>query len=141
MNKIKLIFAFLLITATAFSQTQGVAFTTVGKGVATPFVTDYHCLGINVSGLGWGSGFEGKRFTTGMTEFSFGLYSDSLTSDKLKNLSKAIYQQAVNKDAAPFDYKKQLDAAAMYAQAGIAVNVDYNWGGFAFQGKKFGNCV
>lgn len=138
MNKIKLIFAFLLITATAFSQTQGVAFTTVGKGVATPFVTDYHCLGINVSGLGWGSGFEGKRFTTGMTEFSFGLYSDSLTSDKLKNLSKAIYQQAVNKDAAPFDYKKQLDAAAMYAQAGIAVNVDYNWGGFAFQGKKFG---
>lgn len=138
MNKIKLIFAFLLITATAFSQTQGVAFTTVGKGVATPFVTDYHCLGINVSGLGWGSGFEGKRFTTGMTEFSFGLYSDSLTSDKLKNLSKAIYQQAVNKDAASFDYKKQLDAAAMYAQAGIAVNVDYNWGGFAFQGKKFG---
>ncbi len=138
MNKVILIVAFICAAFSGISQTQGVAFSTVGKGVATPFVTDYHCLGINVSGLGWGTGFEGKRFTTGMTEFSFGLYSDSLTSDKLKNLSKALYQQATNKDQTPFDYQKQIDAAAMYAQAGIAVNVDYNWGGFAFQSPKFG---
>ncbi|MCC6700006.1 MAG: hypothetical protein IT221_00685 [Fluviicola sp.] len=128
------LFSVIIVNA----QTQGVAFPTVGKGVATPFVTDYHCLGINVSGLGWGTGYEGKRFTTGTSEFGFGIFSDSLDSKKLKNLSSAIYKQAVDKNAAPFDYKQQIEAAAMYAQAGIAVNVDYNWMGLAFQGKKFG---
>jgi hypothetical protein len=44
---------FLLIALLAKSQTQGVAFTSLGKGAITPFVTDYHCLGIKADGTLW----------------------------------------------------------------------------------------
>jgi hypothetical protein len=120
------------------AQTQSVAFPTVGKGVATPFVTDYHCLGINVSGLGWGTGYEGKKFTAGSTEFGFGIYSDSLNAQKLKNLSRTLWDQARNKDDEPINYQQQLAAAADYAEAGINIFVDFNWAGFAYQSEKFG---
>ena len=73
-----LIFGCLLFQVDLFAQTQGVAYPAVGKGVATTFVTDYHSNGINSSMLGWGTGYEGKRFTMGTTEFSLGLYSDQL---------------------------------------------------------------
>lgn len=128
------IFSILKLNA----QTQSVAFPTVGKGVATPFVTDYHALGINVSGLGWGTGYSGKRFTMGSSEFGFGMYSDSLNADKLKNLSKTLWNQVRNKDENQIDYKKQLEAAGDYAQAGISIFLDYNWAGFSFQNEKFG---
>lgn len=129
---------FLLLSSTTFSQIQGVAFPTVGKGVATPFVTDYHCLGINVSGLGWGTGFEGKRFTTGATEFGFGVFSDSLNSKKLRNFTSTFYNGIRNKDPQAIDFEKQKESAANYAEAGLAINVDFNYMGFAFQGEKFG---
>ena len=133
----------LLLTAIAFAfsvnaQTQGVAFPTVGKGVATPFVTDYHCLGINVSGLGWGTGYQGKRFTVGTAEFGFGIYSETLNSQKLRNLSKTLYNQATNRESSTIDYKQQLSAAGDYAESGVSVFLDFNWAGFAFQSEKFG---
>lgn len=124
--------------SSAFSQTQSVAFPTVGKGVATPFVTDYHSLGINVSALGWGTGYEGKRFTMGSSEFGFGIYSDQLNADKLKNLSKTLWSHVTNKDQSQPNYQQQLDAAADYAEAGISIFVDFNWAGFSFQSEKLG---
>jgi hypothetical protein len=136
----KTVFNLLLVligTFSAYSQTQSVAFTAVGKGVATPFLTDYHCLGINVSGLGWGTGFENKKFTIGSSEFGFGMYSDSLNSERLRNLSRSIVNKATGKSSS-FNFGQQADAAAMYAQAGVSIFADFNWGGFAFQGKKFG---
>lgn len=66
-----------------YSQGQGIAYPAVGRGVATTFVTDYHALGINTSALGWGTGYEKKRFTTGSSEFGFSFHSDNLSSDKL----------------------------------------------------------
>ena len=133
---------FLLISIFTFSytysQTQGVAFSTVGKGVSTPFVTDYHALGINVAALGMGTGYSGKRFTVGSTEFNFGLYSEQLTSDKLKNLTRTIYRQAVSKGKENIDYEAQKSAAAEYAEAGVGLTFDFNWAGFAFQNEKFG---
>ncbi len=128
----------LIFSSNFYSQTQSIAFPTVGKGVATAFVTDYHCLGINVSGLGWGSGVPNKRFTVGASEFGFGIFSDSLNSDKLRSLSKTIYQQATRKGDQPIDYQKQREAAANYAEAGISIFADFNWGGFSFQSEKFG---
>ena len=101
-QRILLLFAVALTTFFVQSQTQGVAFTTVGKGVATPFVTDYHCLGINASALGWGTGYADKRFTMGSSEFGFGIYSDNLTADKLKNLTKTLLNQARNNLYAPW---------------------------------------
>ncbi|HLP56335.1 MAG TPA: DUF5723 family protein [Fluviicola sp.] len=139
MKKYYSILVLALLTAGSIqAQTQSVAFPTVGKGVATPFVTDYHSLGINVSGLGWGTGYTGKRFTMGSSEFGFGIYSDSLTSDKLKNLTKLLYSQATNKEKEPIDYQKQLEAAGDYAQAGISIFLDFNWAGFSYQDEKFG---
>ena len=64
------------------SQTQGISYTAVGKGVATTFVTDYHSLGVNTSALGWKNEYD-KKFTMGMTEFNLGMYSDSLNVDRL----------------------------------------------------------
>ena len=137
-QRILLLFVAALTAFFVQAQTQGVAFTTVGKGVATPFVTDYHCLGINASALGWGTGYADKRFTVGSSEFGFGIYSDNLTADKLKNLSRTLWEQARNKDESTIDYDQQREAAADYAEAGISMFLDYNWAGFAFQNEKFG---
>jgi hypothetical protein len=122
-----------------FSQTQGIAYTTVGKGVATTFVTDYHCLGINNSALGWGTGYEKYKTTTGAFEMNGGMYSDALNSTKLKRFGYTIYKQ-IKKDSTTkdIDWNAQREAAAEYAEKGIAIDGQYNWGGFAFQSKRFG---
>lgn len=138
MHKFLLLSAFSFFGFTIFSQTQGSAYTAVGKGVATTFLTDYQCLGINTSALGWGTGYKDKRFTTGSSEFGFGIYSDELSSAKLKNLSKSLQNQLFGKNKDNFDWNQQKEAAASYAQSGIAIFADYNWAGFSFQGKKFG---
>lgn len=138
MMKIKLIILALLSFSVSFSQTQGVAFPTVGKGVATPFVTDYHALGINSSALGWRPRYAGKKFTTGTSEFAFSVSSDSLNSKKLENLTKTLYNAAQHKNPNEIDYKRQLEAVGDYAEAGIAINFDYNWLGFSYYNEKLG---
>lgn len=137
-HSILFILFFVISFSTLFSQTQSIAYPAVGKGVATTFVTDYHCLGINSSALGWGTGYQDKKFTMGTSEFGMGIYSDALTSDKLKNLYDGIKNNVLKKDTSKFDWQAQRDAAANYAQAGINVFFDYNWLGFSFQGKRFG---
>jgi hypothetical protein len=133
-----LIALFSFLTFNSFSQTQGVAYTAVGKGVATTFLTDYHCLGINSSALGWGSGYEGKRFTMGMTEFSLGIYSDNLDKNKLNKLYKTIRQDVFGGGGSNINWQEQSEAAADYLDAGIAIDASYNWLGFSFQSEKFG---
>ena len=130
------IFIFSLFNLSA--QTQGSAYTAVGKGVATTFVTDYHSLGINSSALGWGTGYEGKNFTLGLTEFSMGIYSDSLSSDKMSSLFKTIRNEALGKDVAPDDWKKQAQNAADYLSTGVSMDATYNWIGFSYQNEKLG---
>lgn len=137
-KKLLSLLAFIALCNIAAGQTQGIAYTAVGKGVATTFLTDYHCLGINSSALGWGTGYEGKRFTTGTSEFGFGIYSDALNSTKLKNLAKTIRMQFNGNSSNSFDWQAQRSAAGDYAQSGVSIFIDYNWAGFAFQGKKFG---
>jgi hypothetical protein len=132
------IFTFSVFTQ-LFSQTQSIAYTAVGKGVATTFLTDYQCLGVNVSALGWGSGYDRKKVTMGSTEFGFSLYSDALTSDKLRKLySNLTNSYFKNKEISAIDYNKQKEAVAMFAQSGVAFDVNYNWGGFAYQSKLLG---
>jgi hypothetical protein len=137
----KKLFKTLLATffiSSAFSQTQSVAYPAVGKGVSTTYVTDYHCLGINNSALGWGTGYDSKRVTIGSSEFGFGMYSDQLDAAKLKNLYNAVKGNLTGDNADSVDWNKQKEMAAVYAQAGVSMFLDYNWGGFSFQGKKFG---
>jgi hypothetical protein len=136
--KLKLFLVFFLTYSLSFSQTQGVAFPTVGKGVATPFVTDYHSLGINTSALGWKPRYAGKKFTTGTSEFAFGVSSPSLSSKKLQNLTSTLYNAAQHKNPKEVDYQRQLQSAGDYAESGVAINFDYNWLGFSYYGEKFG---
>ena len=131
-------FSILAISSVSFSQTQGVAYPAVGKGVATTFVTDYHSLGINSSTLGWGSGYDKKKFTTGMTEFNLGFYSDSLNAARLKKLYSAIRQDITGKDQDSMRWQEQKQFAQEYANAGLQLDFNYNWLGFAFQSEKFG---
>lgn len=125
-----------LIPNLYLAQTQGIAYTAVGKGVATTFLTDYHSLGINSSALGWGTGFEGKKFVFGATEFSAGISSPTLDKTRLRNAFNGIKDQIKGKDS--FSFADQRAAVADYAEAGITVNVNYNWFGAAFQGKLLG---
>ena len=137
--KFTLILAFLFLGIFSFSQTQSIAYTAVGKGVATTFLTDYQCLGVNVSALGWGSGYERKKVTMGSTEFGFSLYSDALTSEKLKKIYGNITKSYFSKnELSSIDYNKQKEAVALFAQSGVALDVNYNWGGFAYQSKLLG---
>ncbi len=139
MKKHLICYLFFLIFASfnVSAQTQGIAYPAVGKGVSTTFVTDYHCLGINSSALGWGTGYKNKKFTMGSSEFGFGIYSDALNSTKLNNLYFSIKSEITGKGT-PLTAEQQKSAAADYALAGVSVFLDYNWGGFSFQGKRFG---
>ncbi|MCH2224340.1 MAG: DUF5723 family protein [Crocinitomicaceae bacterium] len=128
----------ILLAGISNSQTQGISYTAVGKGVATTFVTDYHSLGINASSLGFGTGFEGKKTTFGMTEFNFGVYSDSLNVGKLKQLYSAVRQDISGKVEDPARWEQQREYAQEYLNSGIAMDFTYNWLGFSYQGEKFG---
>jgi heterodisulfide reductase subunit A-like polyferredoxin len=107
MKKIFLLSSFLSFIVCISAQTQGVAYTAVGKGVATTFLTDYQCLGINTSALGWGTGYEKKKMTMGSSEFGFGIYSDVLTSEKLKNFSNSV-QTSLNSGKFAKDSKMKI---------------------------------
>jgi len=136
----KPLFLFLLFAFSLFnlnSQTQGISYSAVGKGVATTFLSDYQCLGINSSALGWKPTYEGKKFTTGTSEFAFGIHSEALNADKLKNLYGSVKDKVFNRSTT-IDAAKQTEAIANYAQAGVSISFDYNWFGFAYQGKLFG---
>ncbi len=120
------------------AQTQGIAYEAVGKGAATTFVTDYHCLGINNSALGWGTGFKNKHFTMGLTEFGAGVYSDALNVGQLKNLYRSIKNTATNNSNSQFNWQQAQQNAGEYARAGVSMFANYNWFGFAYQNDKFG---
>jgi hypothetical protein len=137
--KFKLYFVFILFSSSSlFSQTQGIAYTAVGKGAATTFLSDYHCIGINASALGWDREYEKKRFTVGTSEFGFGIYSDALNVNNLRGLYRTIENQAVGSgtDQATRDQQKQF--AKDFANSNILINANYNWFGASFQSQKLG---
>ena len=134
---VSLLFAgFFAISVNA--QTQNSAYTAVGKGVATTFLTDYQCLGINNYALGWGTGFENTRFTMGTSELNVGIQSPTLNKERLKNAYQAIMNEVRGNNDEPFNVQQQIDAAQDYAEAGIAISANYNWFGASFQNEKFG---
>lgn len=131
---IALLFSSLLTQA----QTQNGAYTAIGKGVATTFLTDYQCLGVNTSMLGTGTGFEDKKFTLGTSEAAFSIYSPALTKENFINLRKSISNSITRKDEDNFNLVEQKESVANFAEKGININANYNWFGFSFQGEKFG---
>ena len=138
MKNLVLFICSILTAGITFSQTQYSAYTAVGKGVATTFLRDYQSLGINSSALGWGTGYDGKNFVMGTSEFAFGISSPELDKEKLKNFSSALWNQVRDKENSSFDMQAQKEAAADYANAGIAMSFDYNWFGGSFYNEKLG---
>lgn len=137
MKRFSLLTISFFFAFTSLSQTQGISYTAVGRGVATTFVTDYHALGINSSALGWGNRY-GKRFTAGSSEFNLGLYSDSLNVDKLRSLYTAVRKDITGKGDSDADWERQKQYAEEYARAGIVMDASFNWFGFSFHTEKFG---
>jgi hypothetical protein len=126
------------VSTNSFSQSQGISYKAVGKGVATTFVTDYQSLGINSSALGWVPEYKGKRFTAGSTEFGLGIYSDSLNVDKLRSLFKTVRSQVNGNNPDTASWQEQRQYATDYLNAGIHMFANFNWGGFAYQSKRLG---
>jgi len=132
MKKIILIFTSFAFFHSLCAQTQGIAYTAVGKGAATTFVTDYHSLGINSSALGWKNEF-GKKFTLGTSEFGFGIYSDALSVDKLRSLYGAIRTNASGGQNSQATRQEQQQFAKDFAGSNIVINANYNWFGASMQ--------
>lgn len=122
----------LFVSSLGFSQTQYSAYTAVGKGVATSFLRDYQALGINTSALGWGTGFEDKSTVLGASEFAFGISSPELDKYRLQNFSNALINRVRDRENTDFDFDSQLKAIEDYANAGIALSLDYNWLGASY---------
>ncbi len=138
MKLFTIIFLVFFLIGNAISQSQGIAYTAVGKGAATTFVNDYHALGINSSALGWGPEYKDKHFTMGMTEFGMGIYSDSMNVDKLRKLFKAVRNEVTGKNQDPAVWQEQKQYATDYLNKGVSMFADYNWFGFSYQSKRFG---
>lgn len=141
MKRLTIFLGTLFLAFTANSQTQHSAYTAVGKGVATTFLTDYQTLGVNASSLGWGTGYKGKRTTIGTSEFAFGMTSPTLDKEKLGNAATGLWNTVRDKENSEFDFDKQREAAADYAEAGIGINADYNWFGASYQDENFGGAA
>ena len=138
MHKSAIIFLFLLSSHFIFAQTQGIAYTAVGKGVATSFLSDYHCIGINASALGWEREFEKKRFTMGTSEFGFGIYSNALTANNLRGLYNTLRNQATGSSTDQATRDQQRQFAKDFTNSDVLINVNYNWFGASFQNEKLG---
>ncbi|MGV6861215.1 MAG: DUF5723 family protein [Putridiphycobacter sp.] len=129
-----ILFALTIISVNSFAQTEYVAYTATGKGVASTFVTDYHTLGINPANLGWQQ-YPGKKVTTGSTEFGVSIYSSALSKQELRdNLWAVIKSQSL--DTLTTDQK--IQAAKDFGGSDFAFNFDNNLFGFSYQTPKFG---
>jgi len=129
---------FFHIPVIGLVQTHGTSYSAVGKGVATTFLTDYQCLGINPSALGWGTGYKGKHVTFGTSEFGFGISSDVLTKDKLSNFLQSLKKQVVGSTYTASELASQKASLINYINAGISLDMTYNWAGMSYQSKVFG---
>lgn len=137
MRSIGLFSLFFIIKFSLFAQTQGIAYTAVGKGAATTFVTDYHSIGINSSALGWKSEYE-KKFTLGTSEFGFGIYSDALNVQKLRSLYKNVQTNMTGGENSQASREEQQQFAKDFANSNVLISANYNWFGASYQNEKLG---
>jgi Family of unknown function (DUF5723) len=101
-------------------------FTATGRaGISTTLATDYQAQGVNPANLAIAPTFDGMNNTVGLGELGFSVYSDALS--KL-NLRSAL-----------FDPERQLtqaekrQAARDFANRGLTINLDFLYGGYAWQ--------
>ena len=133
----KKIFIFLsaFSSCAVFGQHEFSSFTATGRGGATSFVTDYQAVGINPANLGWASKYEDKKFTMGLSEFSYSVHSEVLTKQELRD----AFSATISRDSlSAFTYDEKLKAAQEFANSGMALDMDLGSFGFAYNDEKLG---
>lgn len=140
-----------VVTLSLNAQTDLGVFSATGRGAATPFVTDYHAIGINPANLNLPNEFDGKSVTFGFAEGAGSVYSSFLNKTEVRN---TIFRN----DFQTLNQQERREYAEMMAgetttlnlnviSAGVAVNDD-RLGGFAFSTRerinmsaRFGNAA
>ena len=123
------ILLFLLSSVFAFStkaQSEISNFTATGSGLAMTLSTDYQCLGINPSNLGWDNV---KKVHFGLLEGGYSIYSNALTKAQYSN---NFLLDDGDAKLGPTTTTKQ-EAASEMAGHGYALNVDETLLGIAVQ--------
>lgn len=113
-----------LLPQLASAQMERSAFSQTGRGVATTFVRDYQALGINSGNLGMDYQFEDRTVAFGLLEGSYSLYSEPLSKDELR---KSIFGGG---EDGKFTTEEKKQAAAEFANAGMALDLDLQTFGF-----------
>ncbi len=151
MKRILLSAATVVLSFSLGAQTDLGVFSATGRGAATPFVTDYHAIGINPANLNLPNEFDGKSVTFGFAEGAGSIYSSFLNKTEVRN---TIFRN----DFQTLNQQERREYAQMMAgetttlnlnviSAGVAVNDD-RFGGFAFSTRerinmssRFGNAA
>jgi hypothetical protein len=102
------------------------AFNATGSGIATALVSDYQCLGINPSNLGWSA--DTRSFHLGFSEISASIYSEPLTK---KDISR-FFSEETYTDA------EKVDAARRFTNARSASDFGSNNIAFSYQHPEIG---
>jgi hypothetical protein len=132
MRKI-LFLALSVFSFSLFAQQEFSSFTNTGRGVATPFATDYQAVGINPANLDWASRYN-KKFTMGFAEFTGSVFSDSLRKDQLRNSIVGL----VTGSNSTLTYDQKIQAVNNFTQSGFTMNADMGSFGIALKTKRAG---
>lgn len=122
----------LMAISVSFAQTESSAFTNTGRAVATPFATDYHCLGINPANLDLPSAFEGKSFTMGFMEIGASFYSEAFSKPEVR-------QNVFSEEIESLSQADQVALATEFANSVNSADIDIMTMGFAKQTQNFGS--
>lgn len=127
----KFIFLILFFTAAScsFSQKELSSFSATGSGVATAFLSDYQCLGINPANLGWQRNKSPLHISIG--EVGASVYSDALRKKDIKH--DFIFGGKTH-----FTTQEKIDAAEAFAGNKFTANGDVAWLSVAYQKSNFG---
>ncbi len=126
--KTRILFPLFLagFASSAMAQSDLSNFTVTGSGLATTLSTDYECIGINPSNLGWNNP---KQVHFGLLEGGYSIYSDALTKAQFSN--NFLLDDGDAKLGTTTTTKQQ--AAVEMANKGYALNVNETLLGLSLQ--------
>lgn len=139
MNKMTLLGLFCLSAGWLQAQTELGVFTATGRGAATPFVTDYHAIGINPANLNLPNEYEGKSITFGFLEGAGSMYSSFLNKSEVRNtLFRGDFETLNQQERAEYAEMMAGETTRLNLSmitAGFSVNTE-NAGSFAFSTRE-----
>lgn len=117
---------------------QQLSYTAQGRGTAIGIETDYHAIGLNASALGWGTGYDNLRITSGSGEFYAFMYSDSLNPKTFSDFYKVFRNQIGGKEYDSAASVNLQNSLRQLAASGTQIQINTGYLNVAFQSPKFG---